>query len=63
MYHYNDFETWQDHRDELLREAEMRCVARQLRAARSEESAPRVREPLPRFVSGFLLRGRNMAGT
>jgi hypothetical protein len=63
MYHYNDFEAWQHHRDELLQEAGMRRVARQLRAARFGESAPRVRNPLPSLIPGSLLRGRKMAGS
>ena len=40
MYHHNDFEAWRGYRNELLREAGERRLARQLRAARSGEKAP-----------------------
>jgi len=62
MYHYNDFEAWRGHRDELLQEAEERRLARQLRAARSGENAPQIRDLLPRLVAGLLPQGRKMAG-
>jgi phosphoserine phosphatase len=62
MYHYNDFEAWRDHRDELLQEAEQRRLARQLRAARSGEKALQIRRSLPRLVAGLLPQGRKMAG-
>lgn len=62
MYHYNDFETWQHHHDELLREAEMRRVARQLRATRSKEDALRIPRSWARLVAGFRAQDRNMAG-
>ena len=62
MYHYNDFEAWQGHRDERLREAEMRRLARQLRAARSGQNARQIRTFLPRLIAGLLPQGRKMAG-
>jgi hypothetical protein len=58
MYHYNDFESWRDHRDELLQEAQERRLARQLRAARSGENALQIRRSLSRLVTGLLLQGR-----
>lgn len=61
MYHYNDFEAWRSHHDELLREAEGRRLARQLRAARSEQNAPRIRHSLSRLVAGLLPQNRKMA--
>ena len=61
MYHYNDFESWRDHHDELLQEAEGRRLARQLRAARTGENAPKVRHSLSRVVAGLLPQGRKMA--
>ena len=62
MYHYNDFEAWRGLRDELLREAEVRRLARQLRAARSGQNAPQIRTSLRRLVAGLLPQGRKMAG-
>ena len=62
MYHHNDFEAWRQHRDELLREADERRLARQLRAARSGEKLPEIRRSLPGFVAGHLPQGRKMAG-
>jgi hypothetical protein len=62
MYHYNDFESWRDHRDELLQEAEGRRLAQQLRAARSGENALQIRRLLPRLVAGLLPQGTKMAG-
>jgi hypothetical protein len=62
MYHYNIFEVWQGHRDELLREAGERRLARQLRAARSGENAPQMRHSLSRLVTGLLPRSRKVAG-
>ena len=61
MYHYNDFEAWRGHHDELLKEAEERRLARQPRAARSGENAPQIRHSLPRLVAGLLPQGRKMA--
>ena len=61
MYHYNDFEAWKGHRDCLLREAEGRRLARQLRAARTGKNAPKVRHSLSRVVAGLLPQGRKMA--
>jgi hypothetical protein len=61
MYHYNDFEAWQGHRDELLREAGERRLARQLRAARSGENALQIRRSLSRLVAGLLPQDRKMA--
>jgi hypothetical protein len=61
VYHYNDFEAWQDHRDELLRKAGERRLARQLRVACSSEKAPHMRRPLSRLVAGLLPQGRKMA--
>jgi hypothetical protein len=58
MYHYNDFEAWRGHQDELLREAEVRRLARQLRAARSGEHAPQIRHLLPWLVAGLLPQGK-----
>ena len=54
VYHYNDFEAWRDHRDELLREAEERRRARQIREARSGENALQIRRSLSRLVAGLL---------
>jgi hypothetical protein len=62
MYYYNDFEAWRVHRDELLQEAEERRLARQLRAARSGENAPRIRHSLRRLFPGIAPEGRKMAG-
>jgi len=62
MYHLNDFEAWQGHRDELLREAGERRLARQLRAAGSGQNAPLIRHSLARFVAGLLPQNRKMAG-
>lgn len=61
MYHYNDFEAWRGHHDELLREAEGRRLARQLRAARSGQNAPQIRHSLSRLVAGLLPQNRKMA--
>jgi hypothetical protein len=62
MYHYyNVFESWRDHHDELLREAEERRLARQLRAARSGENALQLRHSLSRLAAGLLPQGRKMA--
>jgi hypothetical protein len=61
MYHYNDFEAWQGHRDELLREAEGRRLARQLRASRSGKNAPQIRRSLSRLVAGLLPQDGKMA--
>ena len=60
--HYNDFEAWRGHRDELLQEAEERRLARQLRAVRSGKNAPEIRHSLHRLVAGLLPQGRKMAG-
>jgi hypothetical protein len=54
MYHYNDFEAWQGHRDELLREAGERRLARQLRAARSGQNAPQIRHAMLRLVASLI---------
>jgi phosphoserine phosphatase len=62
MYHYNDFEAWRGHRDELLQEAEERRLAWQLRAARTGENAPQIRRSLPRLVADLLPHGRKTAG-
>jgi hypothetical protein len=62
MYHYNDFEAWQGHRDELLREAEQRRLARQLLAERSGENALQIRRLLTRLVTGLLPQNRKIAG-
>jgi hypothetical protein len=62
MYHYNDFEAWRGHRDELLQEAEERRLARQLRVARTGENAPQIRRSLPRLVADLLPHGRRTAG-
>jgi hypothetical protein len=62
VYHYNDFEAWRDHRDELLREAEERRLVRQIRAARSGENALQIRRSLSRLVAGLLPQDRKMAG-
>jgi len=62
MYHLNDFEAWQGHRDELLREAGERRLARQLRAAGSDQNAPLIRHSLARLVAGLLPQNRNLAG-
>jgi hypothetical protein len=61
MYHYNDFEAWRHHHDELLQEAQQRRLARQLRAARSGENALHIRRSLSRLVAGLLPQGRKMA--
>lgn len=58
MYHYNDFESWRDHHDEMLQEAQERRLARQLRAARSGQNALQIRRSLPRLVASLLLQGR-----
>jgi hypothetical protein len=62
MYHYNGFEAWQGHRDELLREAGERRLARQLRAAHSGQNASQIRHSLSRLVAGLLPQNRKMAG-
>ena len=62
MYHYNDFESWRDHHDEMLQEAQERRLARQLRAARSGQNALQIRRSLPRLVAGLLPQGTKMAG-
>ena len=61
MYHHNDFEVWREHRDELLREAGERRLARQLRAARSGEKAPVIRRALRGLVVGLFPQSREMA--
>ena len=61
MHYYNDFAGWQVHRDQLLREAEERRLARQLRAARSGRNAPLIRHSLSRIVAGLLPQNKKMA--
>ena len=62
MYHHYDFEVWREHRDELLREAGERRLARQLRAARSGEKASGIRHALRGLAAGLFPQGREMAG-
>jgi hypothetical protein len=62
MYYSNDFGAWQGHRDELLREAEQRRLARQLRAERSGENALQIRRSLTRLVIGLRPQDRKIAG-
>jgi hypothetical protein len=62
IYRYKDFEAWQGHRDELLREAGERRLARQLRAARSGKNTPPILHSLARLVAGLLPQNRKMAG-
>ena len=61
MYYHNDFEAWRGYRDELLREAGERRLARQLRAARSGEKAPGTRHALLGLIAGLLPQSRRMA--
>jgi hypothetical protein len=58
MYHYNDFEAWRGHHDELLREAEVWRLAQQLRAARPGKHAPQIRYLLPRLMAVLLPQGK-----
>jgi hypothetical protein len=62
MYHYNDFEAWRQHHNELLQKASERRLARQLRAARSSEKTPDVWRALRGLVPGLFPQSRKMAG-
>ena len=59
MYHYNDFEAWREYRSDLLREAEERRLARQLRVSR-----PGLAHGIRKSLLGFFAERpqRKMAG-
>ena len=61
MHHHNDFEVWREHQHELLREADERRLARELRAARSQRQAPEIRRTLLGLVAGLFPQTREMA--
>jgi hypothetical protein len=61
MYHHTDFEVWREHQHELLREADERRLARELRAARSQKQAPEIRRTLLGLVVGLFPQTSKMA--
>ena len=61
MHHHNDFEVWRERRDELLREADERRLARELRVARSQKQTPEIRRTLLVLVAGLFPQTRKMA--
>ena len=62
MYHYNDFEAWSQHHNELIKEASERRLARQLRAAQSGENTPNIWRMLRGLVPGLLPQNGKVAG-
>lgn len=58
-----DFETWKQYREEMMREVEQNCLAKELRGSRKQRGSGRATSPvweLKRFVGRLLKHLRSL---